>query len=665
MARPGNATLAAAGAALLGIGFGLGMWTAGREPEREPIVRVVEKQAAVVAPRPEPPAARPSPPPAPPPPAPPVPAPPAWTPSAADLEAIRRLLPEISAAPVAPGTGVIRGRIQMEDGRPFPGVEVTLQGKTPPGSFPGRWRPGEEEASLEAEVASAIAQSRWARETRRKCVTDAAGEYRFEGVPEAGHGLYPRLAGWQFFARNSNLAYSAGPGAEVDFVANPVVEVTVEVVHPDGTAARQAMVHFRPPGGNNSVSWNWSPEHPTLQMKPGTYRASAATGAWNREESKTEEQDLALPEGSPPTTIRFVLRGSAGIRGRVEFDGYSLEGGLTVRCARMPAGGGADPALLEGRGVRSASAHSHDGFSFSFPDLSPDRYLLGVALSPQGKPIAREEVEVGSAFVTRNLRVGAIDTGDLLVVRVLAPDGSPVEGVQFTKGHRKGNSSSSSGGQELRRSDGVYLVAPQDPGTVVAEGEAKWWIEAASPLHGTKRVEYRPDEAREIVIRFDEPGRVEVTVTGYRGSPLEGSLQVAVQPVEAGGSSGRHYFDEGTRLDAEGRATVAGLQPGECEVVVLMGEYPHRTVARFPVTVRSGRIPVSIPVPTLHSVTVFGAEGPAHLRKKGDPYWNDSRNASADGRVGFDGLPEGDYTVRSGSKSQDFHLPGTAEVRLQ
>ena len=63
-------------------------------------------------------------------------------------------------------------------------------------------------------------------------------------------------------------------------------------------------------------------------------------------------------------------------------------------------------------------------------------------------------------------------------------------------------------------------------------------------------------------------------------------------------------------------------------------------------------------------MTVIGAEGNAWIQKKGDPYWNDNRKPDADGRVVFDGLPEGDYTAHSGSKQQEFHLPGASEVRL-
>ncbi len=86
--------------------------------------------------------------------------------------------------------------------------------------------------------------------------------------------------------------------------------------------------------------------------------------------------------------------------------------------------------------------------------------------------------------------------------------------------------------------------------------------------------------------------------------------------------------------------------------------------ARTPVTVRAGRNPLAVPVPVLYRVAVSGVDGSARLSKKGEPYWTMSATADAEGRVAFDGLPEGAYQVQCGQKSAEFDLPGTAEVRL-
>ncbi len=657
MARMGTAALAGTAVAILGIGFGLGIWLAGGAGPRETVVQVVEKPGPAAAPRAEP--SAPAPPPAP---AAATPSSPAAVPPAA-LDAVRSALASVPAVPVPKGTGVIKGRIQREDGQPLAGAEVTLQPEAPRGSF-RNWVPGrDEEPDLETLVADAVARTRWSRESRKRAVTDVVGEFLFDGLADANHGVSARLKGWEIRPREWNLAARARPGAVIEMFAAPVVEVTVEVVLPDGTAPPQAMVQFAQ--GSGSTGTSWTTENPTARIKPGTYRVFATTGDWGQEQLKSDEQAVVLAADAPPPALRLVLRGRPGIRGKVSFEGMALEGNLMVRCARIPGDAKADPATLQGSTAQTTWAQSANGFSYSFQDLAAGRYLLGVSLSHQGKAVAWEEVAVAGEPAAKDLRVGTLDPEEFLVVRALGPDGAPLPGLQFRTGFRSGGSSSSGGGMALRRNDGAWLVPHQERGGPAKEGEeATWWVEAVSPAHGTKRAEYAKGQTQEIVLRFEDPGTVDLAATGYRGSALEGTLQVSLQMVEGGSTRSRSFGGPPQRLDAEGRTTVLGVQPGEYEVLVYSGDNMMRALARIPVSVRAGRNAISFPVPTVYSVSVSGAEGNASLRKKDDNYWNDSRRPDAEGRVVFDGLPEGDYTVQSGAKRQEFHLPGTSEVRL-
>ncbi|HEU4395916.1 MAG TPA: hypothetical protein VFS92_10140, partial [Planctomycetota bacterium] len=86
-------------------------------------------------------------------------------------------------------------------------------------------------------------------------------------------------------------------------------------------------------------------------------------------------------------------------------------------------------------------------------------------------------------------------------------------------------------------------------------------------------------------------------------------------------------------------------------------------VASTNVSVRSGKNEFTFPLPPLHEVVVTGAEGTATLNSPGDARFVIWAQAS-DGRVVFDGIPEGEYMVNAGKKHQKFRVSGPTKVEL-
>ena len=67
-----------------------------------------------------------------------------------------------------------------------------------------------------------------------------------------------------------------------------------------------------------------------------------------------------------------------------------------------------------------------------------------------------------------------------------------------------------------------------------------------------------------------------------------------------------------------------------------------------------------------HAVTVLGADPGSHVTvfRRGPLPWNDRCTGDAEGRAVFRGIPEGDFTARSGSRTREFRVPDAVEVRL-
>ena len=658
MARVNSVTAAAAGVILLGAGFGLGVIVAGAGPTEKVVKHIASgdrSAGAVAAPAPEA-SSSPSPSPAP---------ASASAPAPGAAAAARALLDALPPPAFPEGTGVVTGRVVREDGTPLPGVLASLSPERPPGIVPARtmWDP---EPNLEATVVESALQSRWYREARKTALSDPDGRFRFDGVADVGHGLQLRLRGWRIQPKDWKLARRVRPGADIEFTAFPQVEWTVEVVRADGSVPEEAQIQFV--AGNQNMGMGWSPGA-VIQVKPGTWQVSATVG--ERQELKSEAETVVLEQGKEPPALRFVVRGSPGIRGKVILEGYTSTRGVEVAVARIPPDGKADPVLLSGATALRETAWTNRDGEFLFGELAPGRYLLGASMGRRSSPVVAEEVEVAGDLVTRDLRITRLDAADFAVVLVQGPGGAPVEVTGITTGYRSGTSSSSGGGSWLRRDDGAYLIEHQDTsgigggGGAAAPEDAVWWVEVQTAAHGTRREEYRRGPHTRLMVAFEEPAFLDVTVTGFKGSPLEGVLQAnlvhASDSNRYAGNRGR-----GPKLDAEGRMTLPGLPRGE--YVLVLTPAGHRwgmaALARIPVTVRAGRNPLAVPVPVLYRVAVSGVDGSARLSKKGEPYWTMSATADAEGRVAFDGLPEGAYQVQCGQKSAEFDLPGTAEVRL-
>jgi len=457
------------------------------------------------------------------------------------------------------------------------------------------------------------------------------------------------------------MMYEARPGAVVEITAARSVEVRVEVTWPGAAAPENLQVQFR--SGSSTSNFGFSPENPVANVKPGAYDVQAVGGA--REELKSDPQAVEIPADGEPPVLRFVLKGRPGISGRILFaEGEEFEQ-VQVLSQRLARDQKAEPSLFASSFDRGAGGRSREQGRYFLPDLSPGRYAVGVSRGWNLPVVAVEEVEVADGPVERDLRVPALQPGEYVALTVLGPDGTLLRDYQVTTGYRTSNSSSSGGSNAALRPDGTRWVLHHASGQK-EDPEGTWWIDATTPKYGTKRGEYRRGAQDALTIRFDEPGRVDVRLEGYRGHSHEGRLRLTLQPATEGSARaivrGRSGED---RIAEDGTQAFLQVQPGDYVLSIQVTlDRMAPTVARVPVVVKGGRNDVAMKVPLLHAVTILGADGQVYARGKGDGSFTMFARADGEGRAVLDGLPEGEYEIVSGQKNQTIRVPAQTEVKF-
>jgi hypothetical protein len=580
-----------------------------------------------------------------------------------DREEVRALLARIPGPEIPTGTGVITGVVRTAEGAPLADVEVVATAERPRQKRP-QWIPGQRMPDPDPvdAVVESLAWQRWAREARREGVTDAAGEYRIEGLADLKQGLQCYRKGWMIQPADWRTAQEARPGAKVDFKATPAILVKAEVTWSGDLDASRIQVRIAS-GEGGSRSHGWTPENPYLSMAPGTYTLTAVGGAG--EEFRSDPQTVELVAEVEPPLLRFALKGTPCIQGRILVPEGEDANQVQVFVRRLAAEERADPALLSHRSGRTNTRREGDRYWVT--GIVPGRYAAGASRSGNASPAEAVEVTVGDGPAIVDLRIPPMARETYVELTVLAPDGAVQREYQVGTGFRaKGNSSSNGGVSVVRRADGVALVPHQEARAASPDDpEAVWWVEVTSPKFGKKRGEYRRGAEDALTLRFDEPGRVDVRLDGLRGHPFEGRLRATLTPA-AEAEAGRHFYSRNDAgPGADGVQTFLQVQPGEYVVgLQVESDRGMGPLFKMPTTVRSGRNEVVLKVPPLYTVQVFGAENWVQVKNTAEERFSSSAQAGPEGRAVVEGLVEGEYEFRSGQKKQVIKVPGTEFVRF-
>jgi hypothetical protein len=184
-------------------------------------------------------------------------------------------------------------------------------------------------------------------------------------------------------------------------------------------------------------------------------------------------------------------------------------------------------------------------------------------------------------------------------------------------------------------------------------------VEVASRQYGMKRVHYEREKIRHLEIRLDDPAFLGVVLRGPRAS---GRIWVGLSQSQG---RGRHF--QASAQVGEGPAELGPVQPGEHELLVLseISQGQGIIAARKKVLLAAGKNKASIDGPPLYRLVVRGLSPGEMLRlyPEAAMRWKPLyKAAGADGRILFETLPPGRYSLRASSKTMTVRLTGSTEL---
>ena len=467
------------------------------------------------------------------------------------------------------GSGAIWGDVTVEGGGGLAGVvlRASPRERSSPARPPSDVGPAPPPlADLDGAVREAVAQYKERRARTFEAVSDASGAYRFEGLPEGTWSIEAYKRDYVVSAPGGSR-HDVRPGTQLDFEAEPVLTLAVDVLMPDGTRPEEAVLKSQPAAENRATTFAWTPEQPVLRLTAGTYEISAEAGALpsdrggQEHELKSKPRTVELQAGVAPPALVFELTGRAGIRGHVTLahDGVT---GSQPQVLMRPLGV-AERADLEALAESDQNAYVGRAGDYAFLDLDPGRYVVGVRRNWSDAVSAHALVEVGASIVTCDLELPALDPSGYLAVSVTGSDGAPVAGVDFGFRHSSNGSSSSSGINAMRSPEGLYLITIPDRSRQAyfssgAEGDT-FTLTVRHARHGEKTIELARGQA-ELAVAFALAGRLEVIVAGHAGSEYEG--RISIELAKAGGEDQYFWWGDDSGLTTAGVRVFEAVDPG-------------------------------------------------------------------------------------------------------
>ncbi|MBP9892116.1 MAG: hypothetical protein KBG84_09425 [Planctomycetes bacterium] len=503
------------------------------------------------------------------------------------------------------GTGKITGTVRTADGSPLPGATVTAR------AINERRGKRNEKPSIEEEVEETIRRRRYADATSCVGKSDADGKYTVEGLRDEAHWIFAELAGHQIQPSDWRVAHNVRPGAVVDFTAKPVGCVTVDVLMPDGSRPERAYVSWTQRGangGSSSSGQDWTPDDREMQLEFGAWEVRAMVG--EAQEHASDSVAVVIEAGKEPPSITLTVKERVGIKGKlilpagdtgadIWVNAMFYEGAPPDEAKFIKRGGGGYYRGGEGYWGGPNGGGSNGQGSYVFLDLKPGTYLLGAVRNQ--KLVASVSVMIGGAMVTQDLAIPEMQSSEIVIVRVLGPDGKNAPEVNLSSGYRVGTSLYG-GNAGNRKPDGTYWVA-HAPLPEGVEG-GSFVITAYSAAWGSMEVAYEKKVTTEVTIKFAEPASLVVTVTGLEGNPHAGNLSVSVVKE---GEEAQPYGEDAPASRKEW--TFGPLTPGKYEVHLVArndedGYWGALTVARESIQLLSGKNTVTLAAPRLYKLKV-------------------------------------------------------------
>jgi hypothetical protein len=380
---------------------------------------------------------------------------------------------------------------------------------------------------------------------------------------------------------------------------------------------------------------------------------------------------VVIPADGEAASVSLRVRAAPGIDGRVVFHLGRPVGDIAVYCIPFGNGGEFLPrAELRRHGASETRVRADGGFAFSFHDLEPGRYRIGVALG-RGPVSAHRDVEVDSSLVEAVVDVSEPATARFIPLQVLAANGEPVSDAEIHSLHQSEERTRGGAVFVFRLGGGRYLVQRpavdyQCPGGIDDGGRGR--VFASHPGHGVVGTDFAAS-TRSLLLRFAVRHRVRIGVRLADSNGRRGGLCVRAVSAADGNIPETLARDAWQPFPDDGEVTLS-LPEGDNLVSLAT-----RTNASSPFligqrTIRVGSTgcpPVTFDVPELHEIVALIPEprSEVSIRAADGGYPAVFRVPSPSTRITIRGIPNGAYVIAAHGYRTEVALSGPGEVSLR
>ncbi|MHC4490020.1 MAG: hypothetical protein ACYTDU_00135 [Planctomycetota bacterium] len=569
--------------------------------------------------------------------------------------AIERFVPR-DDDPAASGT--ITGSVRGPAGEPVAGAIVSaFPNSQPLGiSMARRSRMRErrhEDVGLRDAAHDAILRELWRRRSRCVATTGADGRYELRVLGKTSHSLHAFHE--RYDVQPVARARECAPGSVVDFRAQPVVSVRVDVRMPDGALAETAWLQWR---GRHGSGWVvWGPELNQVRLPLG--KCSVKAQAWAPDPLQSAEVERTLGPQAAGTVLVLQLHNRRVLTARlVPPEGFALPDSVEFRLRRLVGSEQPDPAFLEKDQGPQTSSPSPGRCSWY--DLASGRYLVAAFLD-RSRLLAHAVAELGDGPTDVDLQVPDPTVGRHVLVTLRGPDGGRAVGQPwFRIATRSGARQRHFWPFKLPREDGSWALLLTD---TPLQGVEETTLRVGTAEYGSVERHIDPASPGLITVRFENPARVRLRVRGYADSGLAGRLTA--------GLAGERVFLLQRPITPDGTSELAWVQPGEYGLQLILKQQSERwPIAQRRVALEAGDHEHAMAVPVLQTLRVRPAGRlrgqPVKLRCTDPAVGSFSRDGRPSGGVAvFEELGPGFYEIECRDKRLAVRVPGPAEVTIE
>ena len=559
------------------------------------------------------------------------------------------------------GTGTMTGEVVDSDGHPMAGVRILAQPESPP-TGKRRSRVPAPPAAFDAVeyVRSTVGLRLWKERSSRWATSDSDGKFKLEAIADHNYSVWAYGKGHSFSATPSS--YRRRPGHHVRFVGTSIIRLPIEITVNGDSEAETAKVIVRRDRGERHH--NWTRSEPWIEISPGALKIRATVRV-GEVEGQSEELNVEVRAGDTATPLRIDVRMRATLRASVKSP--SAFAGVTTSVALQRTD---DTGEFAQPNMTHTSLSDKDGIHI-WRGLEPGVYrarawLRGVSAGEW------EPIELPAGLTEMSLAAAAPDPASHLVVRILSPDGTPLDKIQFAQTYRHAGGSTHRGWNPgTRRADGTIFLRPIKG----ADAKGQYEVHARSPSLGTLRRPVTVADTAPVTLRFEEPVRAMIRIPGAIEAGCREKLRVTVHEVTEPGISPHGLRDQGI-LDDQARIRARPLQPDDYKIAVWIAtsddDWALLMLEQVGFTPRMEHLDLRLP--TLSTVRVHwrgkraAKIGLRSTDRSGSAWrgvWHAPVEPGATGEFAF--VPPGKYRVVAyGSKSAavEIEVPAQVEVSL-